>query len=81
MLPKRTGVSFAYMWSADQNLSPGIGCWHSHMMVFGSSYDNTMMGGNSFGSPFPQVSEDAGTPFTAVIIPVDDKLAVKPDTR
>ena len=33
-LPKRDGVTFAYMWSADQNLGPGAGHWHPHMMVF-----------------------------------------------
>src|ERR1051325_2039871 len=33
-LPKRDNVSFAYMWSADQNLASGIGHWHPHMMVF-----------------------------------------------
>jgi hypothetical protein len=35
-----------------------------------------MVGGFDFGSPFPQVSDDAGTPFTAVLVPVDPKLAV-----
>src|SRR5262245_30462324 len=29
-LPQRTVVSFAYMWSADQNLGSGIGHWHPH---------------------------------------------------
>ena len=76
-LPRREGVSFAYMWSADQNLGPGVGHWHPHMMVFAPYYENSMLGGNEFGSPFPQVSDDAGTPFTVVLIPVDDKLAVK----
>ena len=32
-LPKRDSVSFAYMWSADQNLGSGIGHWHPHMPV------------------------------------------------
>jgi hypothetical protein len=76
-LPKRDGVSFAYMWSADQNLASGVGHWHPHMMVFSPYYENSMVGGNDFGSPLPQVSDDAGTPFTVVLIPVDDKLAVK----
>ena len=35
-----------------------------------------MVGGNAFGSPLPQVTDDAGTPFTVVVIPVDDQLAV-----
>jgi len=76
-LPKRDGVSFAYMWSADQSLGSGIGHWHPHMMVFSPYYENSMVGGNQFGSLLPQVSDDAGTPFAVVVIPVDDKLAVK----
>lgn len=80
-LPKRSGVSFAYMWSADQNLAPGIGAWHPHMMVFAPYYHNSMIGGNQFGAPLPQVTDDAGTPFAVVVIPVDDKLAVKTATK
>ena len=76
-LPKRDAVTFAYMWSAHQHLGSGIGAWHPHMMVFAPYYENAMVGGNAFGSPFPQVSDDAGTPFTVVVIPVDDKLAVR----
>ena len=38
----------------------------------------SMVGGAPFGSPIPQVTDDAGTPFTVVVIPVDDELAVKP---
>ncbi len=76
-LPRRDGVSFAYMWSADQNLGSGIGHWHPHMMVFSPYYENSMVGGNEFGSLLPQVSDDAGTPFTVVVIPIDDRLAVK----
>ena len=76
-LPERTGVSFAYMWSADQNLAPGIGAWHPHVMVFAPYYDNSMLGGNQFGAMLPQVTDDAGTPFAVVVIPVDDKMAVK----
>jgi hypothetical protein len=76
-LPKRDTVTFAYMWSAHQHLGPGIGAWHPHVMVFAPYYENAMVGGNDFGSPFPQVSDDAGTPFTVVVIPVDDELAVK----
>jgi hypothetical protein len=79
-LPRRDTVTFAYMWSAHQHLGPGIGAWHPHMMVFAPYYENAMVGGNPFGSPFPQVSDDAGTPFTVVLIPVDDKLAVTPVT-
>jgi hypothetical protein len=75
-LPKRDKVTFAYMWSAKQSLGPGIGHWHPHVMLFAPYYDNVMVGGSPFGSPFPQVSDDAGTPFSVVVIPVDDKLAL-----
>ena len=75
-LPRRDAVTFAYMWSAHQHLGPGIGAWHPHMMVFAPSYENSMVGGAQFGSPLPSVSDDAGTPFTVIVIPVDDKLAV-----
>jgi hypothetical protein len=77
-LPLRDAVTFAYMWSAHQHLGPGIGAWHPHLMVFAPYYTNSMLGDNEFGSPLPQLSDDAGTPFAVVVIPVDDKLAVKP---
>ena len=76
-LPKREGVSFAYMWSADQQLGPGIDHWHPHLMVFAPYYDNAMIGGNEFGGVLPQLSDDAGTPFAVIVIPVDHQLAVK----
>jgi hypothetical protein len=76
-LPKRDAVSFAYMWSADQHLGPGVGHWHPHLMVFAPYYENAMMGNNEFGSPLPQVTDDAGTPFAVVVIPVDHGLANK----
>ena len=72
---ERDGVSFAYMWSANQNLGPRIGHWHPHMMVFCPYYENSMVGGNEFGSLLPQVSDDSGTPYTVVVIPVEDRLA------
>lgn len=78
VLPKRDGVSFAYMWSADQNLG-AFGHWHPHMMVFCPYYENSMLGSNPLGAPLPIpiVSDDGGTPFAVVVIPVDDKLAIK----
>jgi hypothetical protein len=76
-LPKREGVSFAYMWSADQYLASGVGHWHPHIMVFAPYYENSTLGGNPFGAPLPQVTDDAGTPFAVVVIPVDDRLAIK----
>ncbi|HEV8579858.1 MAG TPA: hypothetical protein VGX68_12350 [Thermoanaerobaculia bacterium] len=76
-LPRRDGVTFAYMWSADQFLGQGIGHWHPHLMIFAPYYENSMIGGNELGSPLPQVTDDAGTPFSVVVIPVDHNLAVK----
>jgi hypothetical protein len=74
-LPRIETVSFAYMWSADQDLGPGIGHWHPHMMVFTPYYENSMLGGNEFGGTLPFVSDDAGTPFAVTVIPTDDRLA------
>jgi hypothetical protein len=76
-LPRRSEVSFAYMWSADQNLGGGVGHWHPHIMVFAPYSDNSMLGGNPFGSPLPGVTDDGGTPFSVIVIPVDAKLAIK----
>jgi hypothetical protein len=75
-LPRRDTVSFGYMWSADQQLGPGVGHWHPHMMVFAPYYENAMLGGNEVGVA-PVVNDDAGTPFTVVLIPVDGKLAIR----
>jgi len=47
------------------------------MMVFAPYYENSMVGGNQFGSPLSQLSDDAGTPFAVVVIPVDDRLAIR----
>jgi len=74
-LPRREGVTIAYMWSAHQHLASGIGAWHPHVMLFAPNYDNAMVGGHPFGSLLPQVTDDAGTPFTVIVIPVDDALA------
>ena len=75
-LPRMEGVGFAYMWSADQYLAPGIGAWHPHLMVYTPYYDNAMLGGNEFAGPFPFVSDDAGTPFAVTVIPVDHGMAI-----
>src|SRR4029079_17179051 len=75
-LPKRSRVTVAYMFSAHQHLASGIGAWHPHVMLFAPQYDNAMVGGNGFGSPLPQLTDDAGTPFSVVVIPVDDALAI-----
>jgi hypothetical protein len=79
-LPKMEGVSFAYMFSADMDLGPGAGAFHPHMMVFAPYYRNETLGGHEFGGPLPAVSDDAGTPFTVVVIPVHGTTAIKAQT-
>lgn len=75
-LPKMETVAFAYMFSADQDLGPGVGRWHPHMMVYTPYYENSMLGGNQPGV-LPIVGDDAGTPFAVTVIPVDHNLAIK----
>ena len=76
-IPRMESVAFAYMFSARQNLGPGIGAFHPHVMVFTPYHENAMVGGNAFGGPLPFVSDDAGTPFAVTVIPVDHALAVR----
>jgi hypothetical protein len=75
-IPKRTQVSFGYMWSADQVLGPA-GHWHPHVMVYAPDYDNSMLGNNPSSSIYPVVGDDSGTPFAVLVIPVDESLAIK----
>jgi hypothetical protein len=76
-LPKMETVAFAYMFSADQDLGPGVGAWHPHMMVYTPYYENSMLGGNQFAGALPVVTDDAGTPFAVTVIQVPHELAVK----
>ena len=80
-LPRRDGVTFAYMFSAHQHLGPGIGAWHPHMMVFVPYADAATVGPTPFGETLPTVTDDAGTPFAVVVIPVDEKQFVKRPTN
>lgn len=70
-LPRREGPTVAYMYSKHQHLGPGIGAWRPHAMIFAPYYENVMAGGNPFGSALPQVTDDAGTPFAVLVVPVD----------
>jgi hypothetical protein len=38
-LPKMEMVAFAYMFSADQDLGPGVGHWHPHMTAYTPYYE------------------------------------------
>ena len=69
-------LAFAYMFSADMNLGPGVGHFHLHMMVFAPYYNNAMLG-NLHDSMLPRNTDDEGTPFAVIVILVDRGLAVK----
>jgi hypothetical protein len=77
-LPHRDATGFAYMFSAAQQLGAGIGAFHPHVMVFVPGHDNAKLGGNDPMSGYPFLSDDAGTPFAVVVIPIDHALAIKP---
>jgi hypothetical protein len=76
-LPRRDGVTFGYMFSAHQHLTPEEGRWRPHMMVFAPYAAQDAVGDTDFEGPLPLVSDDAGTPFAVVVIPVDERLWVK----
>jgi hypothetical protein len=75
-LPARGSVSVAYMWSAAQHLGPGVGHFRPHLMVFAPHYTNEMLGNHDFGQAAPFVSDDGGTPFAVIVIPVETSLAI-----
>ena len=80
-LPKMEAVAFAYMFSANQDLGPGVGPWHPHMMLYTPYYENSMLGGNQVGGALPFVGDDAGTPFAVTVLPVAHALAVKTQVK
>jgi len=77
VLPARTATTYGYMFSAHQHLGTGIGAWHPHMMVFTPYADQATLGDiGGDGSPLPQVTDDAGTPFAVVVVPVGDSMFI-----
>ena len=81
-LPARTATTYGYMFSAHQHLGEGIGAWHPHMMVFTPYADTTTLGDiGGDGSQVPQVTDDAGTPFAVVVVPVDESMWVRPASK
>lgn len=76
-LPTMERVAFAYMWSASQILGPGAGAWHPHMMVYAPHYQNQWLGNNPVGNHNTPFVLGAGTPYSIVIIAVDNKLAIQ----
>ena len=77
-LPKREAMSFAYMFSSEQALGPGIGHWRPHMMVFAPYADAEMFGGKDSGKGLPQLGDDTGSPFAVIIIPLDQTVSITP---
>jgi hypothetical protein len=76
-LPAMETVAFAYMWSADQNTGPGFGAWHPHMMIYAPYYENETLGSNAVGGHAAPFVVGSGTPYSTVLIVVDDKLAIR----
>lgn len=76
-LPRMEGAAFAYMWSAGQDTGPGFGAWHPHMMVYAPYYENAMLGGNELGGRHAPFVAGGGTPYSTVLIVVDDELAIR----
>ena len=75
-LPKMEKTAFGYMWSADQDTGPGFGAWHPHMMVYAPYYENATLGGNAMGGHAAPFVAGSGTPYSTVLIVVDDELAI-----
>jgi hypothetical protein len=80
-LPRRDATTFAYMFSAHQHLGSAVGVWHPHMMAFVPYADAATVGRTPFGDTLPAVTDDAGTPFAVVVVPVDEKQFVKRPTN
>ena len=76
-LPKMEAAAFAYMWSANQDTGPGFGAWHPHMMIYAPYYENALLGGNEIGNHSAPFVAGGGTPFSTVIVVVDETLAIK----
>src|SRR3989475_12049816 len=75
-LPKMEAVAFSYMFSADQDIWPGLGAWHPHMMVYTPYYENTMLGGNQPDSRLP-IMGNGGKQLGVTVISGDDRVGVQ----
>lgn len=76
-LPKMEATAFGYMWSASQDTGPGFGAWHPHMMVYAPYYENETLGSNQLGGHSAPFVVGSGTPYSIVLITMDDRLAIK----
>ena len=76
-LPK-VEPSIGYMLSRNMYLGPhlGHGFVYPHIMLFLPYYTNAMLGGNERRSGLPFLSDDAGTPFSVTVIPLDKERAI-----
>ena len=77
-IPVPDQVAFAYMFSGAQRLSPRLGHWHPHMMIWVPYATNDDLGGNAIGSAHPFVLEHAGAPRALVTLPVDGGGFIQP---
>ena len=78
-LPKMESTAFGYMWSASQSLGSDAGPWHPHMMIYVPYYKNRFLGNNPVGNHTAPFVVAEGTPYSIVIIAVDEKFAIKAD--
>jgi hypothetical protein len=46
-------------------------------MIYAPYYENSMLGGNQVGGHSAPFVANGGTPYSLVILPVDDKLAIR----
>jgi hypothetical protein len=76
-----TKVSFAYMFSAYQNLTPRAKSWRPHMMVYAPYQKNEELGGNTPGGPHAFVLENPGTFRAITTIPVDSSEHLEPTVK
>ena len=72
-IPTPDAVSFSFMYSAAQKLSPQIMHGHPHVMVYAPNYTNDMLGGATPMSGDPIVFEAPGTFRATVAIPVNGR--------
>lgn len=77
-IPVPDRVAFAYMFSAAQRLSPRIGHWHPHMMIWVPYATNADLGGNAIGGEHPFVLEHSGAPRALVTLAVDGGGFIQP---
>lgn len=74
-LPVPVGPSFSYMYSSAQRLTPDMGHWRPHFMIYAPGYTNAMLGNNAIGGVDPVAFEAPGTFRAIIAIPVTGRDA------